>query len=317
MPVVNYHTVDGVLFGETDASGIRRDYLIDGVDSVIATVDQTPSIRNEYRYSPYGRFTAQLGPDVEPKFLWTGATGSRRSGAGHATNYNRARTYAGETGRWTSVDPLWNDESAYGYVEGNPVNRVDPEGLQKKRVPSYDPHNPYPWFRKPFPWWWTTQPPHRLKPKGISHPFPDGWNYGSYCGQSNIQNPSRQVLPQDALDACCQKHDRCLEANYGAGNSASVGHRCCDTSLISCAIGIMSSGGCKKSPLPGPCEEATWQLTLGMIVARYKGFPGPELTGGKPCVPEKNWPQYIYEHWGSPRFGKPCGTGSKVEEDAK
>ncbi|RYG93546.1 MAG: RHS repeat-associated core domain-containing protein [Alphaproteobacteria bacterium] len=131
MPVTSYHTVDGLLLGETGPSG-RRDYLPDAIGSVTATVDPTATVKNTYRYKPYGAFLVQGGPEADPKFLWTGETGSRNSGAPHAGQYNRARTYARETGRWTSVDPLWPDESAYGYVEGNPVNRIDPSGMQSQ-----------------------------------------------------------------------------------------------------------------------------------------------------------------------------------------
>lgn len=33
-------------------------------------------------------------------------------------------------GMWTSVDPLWPSEMAYGYVEGNPIYKVDYSGEQ-------------------------------------------------------------------------------------------------------------------------------------------------------------------------------------------
>ncbi|RYG33369.1 hypothetical protein EON81_18330 [bacterium] len=128
MPVINDHTVDELMLGQTDASGVQRDYLFDGLGSVVGTVDQTAALRNTYRYKPYGAFLVQLGPDPEPDYAWTGESGSRKSGAGHAGQYNRARHYSRETGHWTSVDPLWPDEQAYGYVDGNPTAWIDPSG---------------------------------------------------------------------------------------------------------------------------------------------------------------------------------------------
>lgn len=40
MSVLNYHSVEGQLLGETGALG-RRDYLVDGIGSVVATADQS------------------------------------------------------------------------------------------------------------------------------------------------------------------------------------------------------------------------------------------------------------------------------------
>ena len=135
MPTINYHCVGGLLLGETPPSGARLDYLADALGSVVATADQSAAVRNEYRYAPYGRATARLGPDPDPAFLWTGESGSRGSEAAHAGQYNRARHYARETGRWTSVDPLWPAQPAYAYVGGNPATWTDPDGRRVRRCP--------------------------------------------------------------------------------------------------------------------------------------------------------------------------------------
>ena len=190
MPVINYHSVDGLLLGETGASG-RRDYLPDALGSTMGTADGTTGVlKNEYRYRPYGGFLLQGSAEPDPAFLWTGETGSRSSGAPHAGQYNRARTYARETGRWTSVDPLWPEESAFGYVMGNPVTWTDPEGErpQKPRWPkqkivprpgSLPPKGSPPWpgmleGKPPPPGWWDR--PRRDKCHGLgggSGPGPD------------------------------------------------------------------------------------------------------------------------------------------------
>ena len=56
--------------------------------------------------------------------MYDSATGLTRFGA---------RDYDAETGRWTAKDPILfagGDVSLYGYVAGDPVNGVDPSGLQ-------------------------------------------------------------------------------------------------------------------------------------------------------------------------------------------
>jgi len=49
--------------------------------------------------------------------------------------YVRARVYDPVTGRWYTVDPLWPDESAYGYVKSAPFITVDYTGLQGTGCP--------------------------------------------------------------------------------------------------------------------------------------------------------------------------------------
>ncbi len=43
--------------------------------------------------------------------------------------YVRARHYAAILGNWTSVDPLWPQEMAYGYVENRVMTDSDPSGM--------------------------------------------------------------------------------------------------------------------------------------------------------------------------------------------
>ena len=47
------------------------------------------------------------------------------------SHYVRARHYSYVTGCWSTVDPLWPDESAYGYVSGQSLFWIDPTGWQK------------------------------------------------------------------------------------------------------------------------------------------------------------------------------------------
>ncbi|MCW5941947.1 MAG: hypothetical protein KIS66_06930 [Fimbriimonadaceae bacterium] len=128
MPVTNYHTVNGRTIGET-TDGVRTDYLTDALGSVTATVDQSQNVLNTYRYKPYGGLLAKTGSSPDPKFLWTGDTGSRTTGLAYFEQYNRARHYGSMQAGWTSVDPLWPTTSTYSYSLASPTSFIDASGL--------------------------------------------------------------------------------------------------------------------------------------------------------------------------------------------
>ncbi|RYG38344.1 hypothetical protein EON81_03920 [bacterium] len=134
MPVTSYRTLNGRMRGQT-TSGVRTDYLTDALGSVTATVTDSAVVENTYRHKPYGERLSKTGTGVDPRFLWTGDTGSRSTGASHAEQYNRARHYGSEQATWTSVDTLWPSESAYGYVKANPTTKRDPGGMQEEEKP--------------------------------------------------------------------------------------------------------------------------------------------------------------------------------------
>ncbi|HRJ28098.1 MAG TPA: hypothetical protein PLO61_11410 [Fimbriimonadaceae bacterium] len=95
MPTTNYHSVNGVLIGES-TGGVRTDYLTDALGSVTATMDQSANIKNTYRYKPYGDVLAKTGTDPDPKFMWNGSTGSRKTGLANSGQYNINRHYGTE-----------------------------------------------------------------------------------------------------------------------------------------------------------------------------------------------------------------------------
>jgi RHS repeat-associated protein len=127
MAVKNYCTMNGQLIGEYEGTR-STDYILDGLGSVIATFRSTGTIQNQYRYSGYGQQVYRSGTGTDPYFLWVGGWGYRTRGM----VYVRRRTYYEQAAVWTSVDPLWPGESAYGYVRCFPTLSVDPSGLQRE-----------------------------------------------------------------------------------------------------------------------------------------------------------------------------------------
>jgi RHS repeat-associated protein len=128
MPVVNYHTVNGQMVGQSTGSTFTQ-YLTDALGSVTATVNGK-RVTNTYRYKPYGERLAKTGAGADPDFQWTGDTGSRVTGRSRAEQYNRARHNGTTQASWTSVDPIWPIEPPYAYVRSRPVSQIDPTGLQ-------------------------------------------------------------------------------------------------------------------------------------------------------------------------------------------
>jgi RHS repeat-associated protein len=101
-------------------------YAQDGLGSVRGLVDDAAVVQSSMSYDPYGV------PDTSINgFAYTG---EMRDSNG--LQYHRARYYDPALGIWTTEDFL-ETPNRYGYVSGNPINRVDPSGNC--------PENPAPW----------------------------------------------------------------------------------------------------------------------------------------------------------------------------
>ncbi len=103
MAVTNYYTVNREIIGEHTTGQSRLDFLCDALGSVVATVDQTQTVKSTARYKPYGTDLATTGTQLS--FGWIGSYGYRRTGRPHADVYVRARHPATGQVRWTSLDP--------------------------------------------------------------------------------------------------------------------------------------------------------------------------------------------------------------------
>jgi RHS repeat-associated protein len=206
MPMsVVYTTFAGAVVRE-DRGGTVRDYGRDTLGSTAALYDESGNKTDEWEYWPYGEVRSHAGTSTTP-FTFVGTLGYFMDAA--TRYYVRARSYRADLGRWTTVDPLWPDESAYGYVGGMPTMVVDPSG--KASVP------------------------------------PVYGNYcGPQSGKYSYPptDPTRPA-PIDPLDACCQRHDDCFFHNgcNVCNQIVKAACRMCNRDLCYCAASVV----CKTS----------------------------------------------------------------------
>jgi len=115
-------------------------YHHNSIGSVMAVTDFNGNVEESYTYRPYGEVevrdengTVISSTDLEQPFMFTGRRLDFEEGAG--LYYYRQRYYDAGAGRFVSRDPLgmWGDSgqrgNAQNYCANNPVNRVDPLGL--------------------------------------------------------------------------------------------------------------------------------------------------------------------------------------------
>ncbi|MCQ4166663.1 RHS repeat-associated core domain-containing protein [Tahibacter harae] len=86
---------------------------------------------------PFGVDAPEQDPDADGNgFVFDMRFPGQRHDAGSGLNYNYFRDYEAETGRYVQSDPigLKGGLNTYAYVGGNPVNFIDPLGLQSAAV---------------------------------------------------------------------------------------------------------------------------------------------------------------------------------------
>ncbi|RYG67374.1 RHS repeat-associated core domain-containing protein [bacterium] len=122
---VVYTTVGGMLLHE-GRGGVETFYVPDPLGSVVQTKDASGTVTSETEYGPYGEVQSSTGTNPSP-WGYVGTLGYLKDNSDRL--YVRARHYRPATTRWMTVDPLWPDESAYGYVSLRPTSLTDPSGL--------------------------------------------------------------------------------------------------------------------------------------------------------------------------------------------
>ncbi len=111
----------------------RYCYHFNATGSTIALTDMTGVVVNSYAYEPFGQILAEQETLPQP-FKFVGRFGVMAEPNG--LYYMRARYYDPTAGRFISEDPLGfggGDVNLYAYVGNDPVNFIDPNGLQVQR----------------------------------------------------------------------------------------------------------------------------------------------------------------------------------------
>ena len=229
---------DGVIVGEVysvTSHAQTRSYLEDFLGSVTGEMSTSNVVSNARRFTPYGR--DWLGAaTVAHSPSWIGGHGYHPTGLKWAGYSVFHRVVAPETGQWTTRDPLWPEEWAYAYVDGNPTTLIDPMGLWPL-TPKLPCHQ-----RPPFipPNIWERICPRSRGRYGFTEDL--GFTYGNYCGKDTVWQTSPSREPIDCLDECCRVHDgECEKWNYFGPRG-----RDAHCVLALCAAKCLA-GGCLKN----------------------------------------------------------------------
>ncbi|HEX4612570.1 MAG TPA: RHS repeat-associated core domain-containing protein, partial [Urbifossiella sp.] len=130
---------------DTDANGSLDERLwvqLDANWNVTALVDGSGAVVERYVYDPYGAVTVltpSFGSRSGSSYAWTqGFQGMFFNSISDLYGSRGRQGYSPTLGRWTSLDPIrfaGGDVNLYGFVAENPVNEVDPSGLQPPASP--------------------------------------------------------------------------------------------------------------------------------------------------------------------------------------
>ena len=124
--------VHGLGLVSREAAGGVSVYHYDSRGSTVALTDLQGAVTDSYAYSPFGAVAASTGTTPNP-FTYSGRDGVVDDGNG--LYHMPLRYYAPELMRFIQKDPVYSGEfdrplslNRYAFVEGNPIERIDPLG---------------------------------------------------------------------------------------------------------------------------------------------------------------------------------------------
>ncbi|HWB74336.1 MAG TPA: RHS repeat-associated core domain-containing protein, partial [Nannocystaceae bacterium] len=151
------HAMREEAFADAEGTTIRvvdhatGEYLFhDARSHLIAAIDEDGSLRGGFRYGPYGEILEEIGSD--PAAFEKRFNGKERDDTSALTYYGW-RYWDEHTLTWTQADPKYRMStdiaateprraSLYAFSQGNPVSRVDPDGLDDPPAPEPVPPPP-------------------------------------------------------------------------------------------------------------------------------------------------------------------------------
>jgi len=119
-----------------ERGGVIHFYHKDVLGNITELTDATGSVVQSYLYDSFGNIIAQNG-SVTNTYTYTGQEFDLESGL----YCYRARYYDANIGRFLQEDPIGfegGDINLYVYVKNNPINLIDPYGLQIEPSPERD-----------------------------------------------------------------------------------------------------------------------------------------------------------------------------------
>jgi len=156
--------------GGMQKGGANYYFVSDARGSVRWVFDRTNALIAQYDYDPWGRLGYSASSIPLPPIFGFGGYFYHQPSALWLTEY---RAYDPDLGRWLSPDPIEEDggDNLYEYVENDPVNSIDPLGLQGgydfcpvntggEPTPKKRPHRPHHPKKK-----------HHAKPRKKEKPF--------------------------------------------------------------------------------------------------------------------------------------------------
>jgi RHS repeat-associated protein len=110
-----------------EKSGQSFYYHADGLSSITEITNQAGNAAQRYTYSSYGKIESESDTNFFQPYTYTSREFDTETGLYHY----RARYYVPDLGRFVSQDPkgFGGGINFYSYVESNPIDRVDPFGL--------------------------------------------------------------------------------------------------------------------------------------------------------------------------------------------
>jgi RHS repeat-associated protein len=112
--------------------GVPIAYFIhaDHIDTPRVVVDRSNNVRWRWLAEPFGATAAETDPSGFGAFAFNLRFPGQYLDQESGLHYNYFRDYDASIGRYVESDPigLAGGMNTYGYVEGNPVSKVDPTG---------------------------------------------------------------------------------------------------------------------------------------------------------------------------------------------